>query len=51
MKGKDEKLDIQQSAEGLHHAGLRQKTRARVGFSRKIPNDPLIWASFCFVLF
>ena len=46
LQGK--KLDTQRSAEGLHRAVrlLRDRTRSVPGLSRKVPNDPLVWATY-----
>ena len=42
------KLDPLRSAEGLHRAvrALRDRTRIVPGFSRKVSNDPLVWAPY-----
>ena len=51
MLGKEGKLDIRRSAEALHWAihSLRDRTRTSSMFNKKVPNDPLIWASFIHV--
>lgn len=42
------KLDVRRSAEGLHKSirRLRDKTRRVSGFSKELPNDPLVWAPY-----
>ena len=47
----DRYFDTSRLAEGLHVAvhALRESTRQLEGFSRRVPNDPLIWASYIYV--
>ena len=42
------KLETRRSAEGLHRAvrALRDRTRIKPGFKKKISSDPLVWASY-----
>ena len=42
------KLDTLRSAESLHHAvrQLRDKIRTNPWFTKKLPDDPLVWASY-----
>ena len=42
------KLDFRRSAEGVHNAIrlLRDQTRCVPGFSRRVADDPLIWAAY-----
>jgi hypothetical protein len=45
---KDGVLNILSSAEGLHREvrALRERTREVKGFTKKVPSDPLVWASY-----
>ena len=42
------KFDIGRSAESLHRAvrGLRNRTRTVPGFTKKVADDPLVWAPY-----
>ena len=42
------KLDTERSAESLHYAvlSLRDRIRKVPGFSKKMPDDPLVWAPY-----